>query len=273
MPNLDEGKTGKAIGLPFGLALLRGLPLPRKLGLLERIYGGSLAARAIAWVSTANGVLWKLDLRDSSERWIVYGDYEGSVQMDWVRGWLVKGGIVVDSGANIGQMCLYFGPLGAEVHAFEPLPEAADWLEECLGNYPDWKVSLIRSGLSLRKQKIEVQVAGAKSTARMDWYKGKQLRKLDISVISLDDYLEESRIDSVRLWKLDVEGHEPDALEGARKALSNRKIDAVLVEISDDRVASVLKEFGYTINRIEKAGLVPDDDPHARGNRVALPSL
>ena len=72
-----------SIHLPARLQLLRSLPLPHKLGVLERLYG--------------------------------------------------------HSGANIGQMALYLAPLpGVELFAIEPLPSAADWLEECLAPFPDW---------------------------------------------------------------------------------------------------------------------------------------
>ncbi len=54
-----------SISLPATLRLLRGLPLPRKLGLLEKFYGKELAALGIATVSCANGHVWILDLGSS----------------------------------------------------------------------------------------------------------------------------------------------------------------------------------------------------------------
>jgi len=52
--------------LPFGLAFLRALPLPRKLGFLERIYGQKLSSLGVATVSLSNGFVWKLDLYGSN---------------------------------------------------------------------------------------------------------------------------------------------------------------------------------------------------------------
>ena len=52
------------ISLPWTLCLLRGLPLPRKLGLLEKLYGNDLAAYGITTVSCANGHVWTLDFRE-----------------------------------------------------------------------------------------------------------------------------------------------------------------------------------------------------------------
>ncbi len=69
------------ISIPSSLCLLRGLPLPRKLGLLEKFYGKALTAPGITTVCCASGHVWILDLREVTHRWLVYGDYEGPHQM------------------------------------------------------------------------------------------------------------------------------------------------------------------------------------------------
>lgn len=94
--------------LPWLLRFLRRLPIPRKLGVLERFFGNSIKGLGVCWAETAEGLLWKLNLADPCDRWMVFGDYEGAVQMRWIRRWLVCGGDVVDSGTNIGQMLMYF---------------------------------------------------------------------------------------------------------------------------------------------------------------------
>src|SRR5205085_8555727 len=99
--------------------------------------------------TTAANVSWKLDLANATHRWIVYGQYEGGAFLNWARKFLPGDGVVVDSGANIGQMLIYlaqFVPQG-KVLAFEPCRESADWLEECLKVHPEFPVELIRLGL------------------------------------------------------------------------------------------------------------------------------
>jgi FkbM family methyltransferase len=262
----------KEYRLPIQLRVLRKLPLPRKLGLLERLFGKDLAPNGICWVSTANGVKWKLDLSDSTQRWIVYGDYEGPVQMNWIRNWLSKGGNVIDSGANIGQMCLYMAPLpNVRVFCFEPLPEAYEWTKKCLSCYPDWNVSLNQFGLSDQRTMITVQVWGSRTTARMDWYVGRNYKKVDIKVISLDEFASNSKIDTIRLWKLDVEGHESAALRGAKQLLERKQIEAILVEISSDDIVPFLFDLGYSVFEIgDKGALLPIKAANVRGNYIAL---
>lgn len=261
---------------PIGLKTLRDIPFPHKLGILERLYGKTLFRKGICWAETSNRVLWKLDLREVTQRWIVYGDYEGPAQMQWLRRWLSGGGgVVIDSGANIGQMLLFLAPLPhVEIYAFEPLPDAANWLAECLDNYPDWKVKLIRQGLSRQQEEIAIQIDGARSTTRMDWYAGKGFPTSTITVTSLDEFLMEHNVKKVRLWKLDVEGHELQALQGAERHLRSYCIEAALIEDSgSDDVYAYLDDCGYSLYRISGEGfLVPfskTDGVH--GNILVLP--
>ena len=103
------------------------MEFPRKLGICERLFARSLSRYGVCWVRTAAGVPWKLDLTLSTHRWIVYGKYEGRPFLDWARQYLPRDGIIVDSGANIGQMLLYLAqcvPAG-KVPAFEPGAGAA----------------------------------------------------------------------------------------------------------------------------------------------------
>lgn len=267
----------KTLKLPLGLIILRKLTFPHKLGILERLYGMRLAKHDKCWVSASNNVTWKLDLNDPTHRWIVYGDYEGDVQMNWLRQWLKNGGVVVDSGANIGQMLLYMAPLpGVEVHACEPLPSALSWLKECLSNYPNWKVSVVNKGLSEIEKKLPIQVDGTKSTARMDWYIDKKNPSITIDVIPLDKYTSEHNIGRVRLWKLDVEGHELPALRGAERSLREKRIEAVLVEVSESTRYSViefLSTVGYETYSIRRQGKLTRCDIDSKGNEniLALP--
>lgn len=257
--------------LPFSLRLLRGLPIPRKLGLLERLYGARLASAGIRWVRAANGVLWKLDLSDVCHRWITYGSYEGPRQAAWVQSWLGNGGIVVDSGANIGEFVLgCAGIHGVVVLAFEPRLEAAEWLEQCVRHYPDWDVRVVRLGLSSKTGYMEIQLDGPRSTSRMDWYRGKSLPTDTVPVSRLDEYLEASGIERVRLWKLDVEGHESAALRGASRFLEEKRIDAILIEVGQrgKEVEEVLRQYGYRLYSFSTFGLRAGI-PHC-GNAVAF---
>lgn len=249
-PASPPGRDARAVKLPVGLGTLRRIGFPHKLGLLERFYGRALDNYGICWVTCANGVEWKLDLADPTQRWIVYGDYEGPAFLNWMRAWMEPGGVFVDSGANIGQMLLYIAPLpDVQVVAFEPLPEAKQWLQECVERYADeWHVTLVENGLSDQPTRVELQRSGPQSTMRTDWYGAKKLETVSVEVDTLDNQLERLGINHVRLWKLDVEGFELEALRGAESSLRRSLVDALVIEVclpNLSKVKSLLDRARY----------------------------
>ncbi len=75
----------KTIALPLTLRLLQGIDFQRKLGLCERLFALNISKHGICWANTAAGVPWKLDLRNATHRWIVYGKYEGASFLNWAK--------------------------------------------------------------------------------------------------------------------------------------------------------------------------------------------
>lgn len=239
------------VKLPLLLKLLQGVDFPRKLGVCARLFGNRLSTHGICWVDTAAGIPWKLDLRNRTHRWIVYGKYEGAAFLNWARAHLPSNGIVVDSGANIGQTLLYFGqwvPAG-RVFAFEPGTRSADWLEECLKANPQLPVELLRLALG-----AEPRSAFLREVGEADWHGGwNQISETagePVTIVRLDDVLAERGVDRVDLWKLDVEGTEVQALEGAADLLSRQRVAALSVELHGDNASPIqrlLDGFGYEL--------------------------
>jgi FkbM family methyltransferase len=241
--------------LPLGLRLLRRFRFPHKLGAIERLYGRQLSRNGIAWVKTAIGPVWKLDLRSGSHRWLVYGDYGGNAFLPWARGWLHGGGVVIDSGANIGQTALNFATLpGTQVFAFEPNVDSALWLEECVREQRGWSVEVIRQGLSSGPEQLCLVIPdfadehGAQATLHTEWYGARKRETVTILVDRLDTFIEDRNLAAIRLWKLDVEGWELNALMGAERALRRHAIDAIFVELhpdNTDAVRAFIRSCGY----------------------------
>ena len=122
-----------SIKLPATLNFIRRFEFPKKLGILERIYGRNLDSIGAGWVICSNGIVWKLDLKDPCHRWIVYGKYEGGAGIDLAMEKLKNGGVYIDSGANIGQWLLYIANLkGVKTIAFEPVKSERNWLAKCV---------------------------------------------------------------------------------------------------------------------------------------------
>ena len=263
--------------LPTSLTLLQRLKFPKKLGLLESIFGDRLRQYGVCWVKCANGISWKLNLADPCHRWIVYGKYEGGHGIDLAYSMLKNGGVYIDSGANIGQWMLYLSHIHTlKTLAFEPICSERLWLKECVDLQSEWNVEVLDCGLSDENTYLDIQVNGPRSTLQLDWYSTNNLERENIPVKKLDDLLHSRGVKDVTFWKLDVEGAELKALLGAKDYLQQQKIKCVYFEChpSDFReILSLFKLFNYRIYELIKNKLTPKSDDSITGTQdlVAMP--
>ena len=250
----------KTITLPLPLTWLQSFDFPHKLGICERLFGKVLTRQGICWVHTAAGITWKLDLSLIPHRWIVYGKYEGAPFLNWARKFLPPNGVVVDSGANIGQMLLYLAqwvPQG-KVLAFEPGTQQIDWLKECLVAHPTLPVELIQRGLGASATQLRLDSWGSGSMHGC-WARVSDTEGEPIEIVRLEDELALRCIEKVDLWKLDVEGYEIAALQGAETLIKEQRIRAIYAELTSSNaqgqaVIDYLKPFGYQCYFFEENG-------------------
>ncbi|MGI9316406.1 MAG: FkbM family methyltransferase, partial [bacterium] len=184
-------------------------------------------------------------------RWIVFGVYEGGEGIEFAQGRLKNGGVFVDSGANIGQWLLYLGEIEAlQTLAFEPVSSQRNWLIECIETQQNWEVVLFEYALGNKQDTQDIQCNGARSTFNMDWYAGKGLVKQRVQIRRLDQVLAEQQIDEVTLWKIDVEGTELQALQGATDYLKAKRIKTIYFECiptNFNRICELLHSYGYFV--------------------------
>lgn len=260
----------KTVSLPLPLVWLQPVDFPHKLGICERLFGKTLARQGICWVQTASGIPWKLDLRVVTHRWIVYGKYEGAAFLNWARGFLPVDGIVVDSGANIGQMLLYLAqwiPQG-KLLAFEPGQKQGDWLEECLVAHPTLPIELIRCGLGATRAQRYLASFGSESVYGC-WAHVSETEGEPIQIVCLENELAARDLERVDLWKLDVEGYEILAMQGAESLLKEQRIRAIYAELwslngQGQAIRNFLDHFGYQCYLFDSQGKLfkPSERPN-----------
>ena len=265
------------IKLPLLVRLIQRIEFPHKLGICERLFAKRLAAHGICWVRTAAGPAWKLDLTNSTHRWIVYGKYEGPGLFNWMKYNLPSNPTIIDSGANIGQMSLYFGsyfPSGF-VLAFEPGQYQAQWFSECLAKNPQLPVKLFRRGLGEAEQTMYLQLIGHACSHGSQNVVTNQPGDCPIETVRLAQVLAAERIDNVDLWKLDVEGSEVPALKGATDWLEDKKIRALWIETRGEnggRITNFMQEIGYRAFDLSSRGhATPVSQPNC-DNTLFLPN-
>lgn len=90
---------------------------------------------------------------------------------------------------------------------------------------------------------------------------GNPHRQFDVAASPIDDVLDRAGIDQVDLLKMDIEGAEGRALAGLRRALGDRRIKFLLLEVhpqylrdqgtSAERVVADLRGYGYRAWKID----------------------
>ena len=158
--------------------------------------------------------------------------------------------IFLDIGANVGNHTAALAQFFEEVIAFEPNPRTAKLLEANAMLFSN--VSVRPFGLSNKEECVQTSYqdhnVGAASVASGNKYKN----KVEFQLKVLDEQLTTEQMSTVSLIKLDVEGHEYEALQGMVRTL-NKSSPVVLFEINEPEIVNgttkakeLLYENGYT---------------------------
>lgn len=171
---------------------------------------------------------------------------------------LKKGDVFIDVGSNIGLMAIYasqkVGTTG-HIHSFEPEPKTYKILCENCDINKIKNITLNNIALGAKESKgiiysnLDIN-RGAASLVRRDGTKGNE-----ISISTLDNYLDSKRIPQVKLIKADIEGYEFEMLKGASKLLHSEYAPILCIEYSND-VQSVTEvsdvyDFVTSINKYQ----------------------
>jgi FkbM family methyltransferase len=159
--------------------------------------------------------------------------------------------VFVDVGANIGYYTLLAVRLGAsQVYAFEPQASTHELLSKNV--IINWMTSVVRcENLAVFSHTTDLEFFARKnypgnssigSTAPdqlAKWFDTAE--KLTLHAVSLDEYFLD-KPGKIQVMKVDVEGAEPAAFEGARRILSQNRDIKVLCEWSPDQMATAKQD-------------------------------
>lgn len=203
----------------------------------------------------------------------VYGRYEDrelGLLTRLIAG-LDRSKLVLDVGANIGNHTLFFVAEGFErIHAFEPNPRTVRLLQINTERHPE--VTVHAFGLSGQDATLEAVIpltnAGGASLDNDRQHAHESESERMVFELKRFDELLLAR-ETVGLVKIDVEGHEPQAVEGMIGML-RRDVPLVVCECnrktqraSADRLVALLRQIGYDhFVAIEpKSSVIPQSFP------------
>jgi len=179
---------------------------------------------------------------------------------------IVKPGMtVVDIGAHIGYFTRLLskavGP-GGRVFAFEPEPENFSLLYLNTKNRPN--VRPIQAATSDRSGTAFLHVVSGSTGCHS--LVGVSGIPLEVSAVSLDEFITKERVPSISVIKMDIEGAEPLALKGMSELLREGRC-ALVMEFNPEALRTggtapenflaSLEERGFAVSAILPRGLEP----------------
>jgi FkbM family methyltransferase len=189
--------------------------------------------RAMMQSYSVNGVRMDLDTGEAIQQQMALGAYEPT-ESAWVRRHLGPGSVFVDVGANFGWFTtLALSRVGRRGHvfAFEPSPVAFATLKRALGSHSN--VTLINAAVGREPGEITIYLPNSGPVHSPSVFAtAGDFRGQRVPLTSLDrcDALKEVPV--IDMVKIDVEGSEPDVVEGMRDLIAADRIRRVLCEFN-----------------------------------------
>jgi len=163
--------------------------------------------------------------------------------------------VFLDIGANIGVYSIIMASLPSVevIHAFEPTPTTCDELATNIGlNSNSSKIAVHRTALSDSAKSVTFGIvsefSGANSIIGTSIHKADQFTdRFEVACLPLDEVLtDQQKTFSI---KIDVEGHELQALAGARNLLTKNSAIIQIENYNPDDLSMVntLTGYGYRL--------------------------
>jgi FkbM family methyltransferase len=181
------------------------------------------------------------------------GDIHSNGELKLMQNYLPQSKVVLDVGANVGEWSKLALEINRniELHCFEPSHYTYQKLFE--NHFPP-NVICNNFGLSSVCQQANLLIfeegSGLNSLYRRDgledgYQLAAQTKSEVIELRTLDDYVEESGIDTIDFLKVDIEGHELDFFRGSRKMISQYRIKVLQFEYGGCNIdaRTLLKDY------------------------------
>lgn len=213
--------------------------------------------------TTLFGYKVRLDLSDLIQRNVYLGTYEPH-ESSLVRHSLRPGMTFIDVGANVGYYSLMAsavaGPSG-RVLVIEPNPDLCKCLKETIRDNRIRNIAVARAAMADQSGWADLFVPKQPENNTATMVPNNAGRPVRVRVLTLDEYLEQQQVATVDFLKIDVEGFEDKVLGGARSALRDKHIRAVLCEFNGCWLLSRGGTPQDCYNLIRSFGLRPLQQP------------
>jgi len=175
--------------------------------------------------------------------------------------------VIFDIGANEGNYSKKIMELNpnVELFAFEPHPKTFKKLQKVAGEF---SFNAFNVGVGDKNETLKIYDYKDKDgSTHASIYKGviEKIHKKEsiahkVTIIKLDDFTKEHKVNKIDLLKIDTEGNELNILMGATELIKNNKIDIIHFEFNEMNVFSrvFFKDFYELLTNYDFFRMLPD---------------
>jgi FkbM family methyltransferase len=146
--------------------------------------------------------------------------------------------VIFDVGANLGiySLCATAISPKARIYSFEPTPSLVSHLKQTLTYNKITQVEVIQNAVSCISGQASLNFCGGVEVGNegMNFVtlRARSPEAISIETITLDDFCSKRAIEQIDLLKIDIQGNEPAALDGAARLLDERRIRCIFTELN-----------------------------------------
>ncbi len=168
-------------------------------------------------------------------------DPERNGEYRFARSIIRDGMVVFDVGANVGDYSKYLLGLARQlkIHCFEPVVSTFASLQQTLKiSVEEGQVFLNCLALGERSGSAEMFVyhdnAGSNSFYFHDYHATLSKPQMEeVKLTTIDEYIKVNSVGRVALLKIDIEGHEVNAIQGAQESIREGRIACIQFEYNN----------------------------------------
>ena len=160
-----------------------------------------------------------------------------------------------DIGANTGQTAEKFARYfpDSDIYVFEPVKNSYQQLLQNIAHLDN--VKSFQCAMGAKEESVILY-----HRTNSEWNsinsavnkKENSTSSETVNVTTVDDFMQVQKIDRIHFLKSDTEGFEMEVVEGAKKALSDHKIDFIYIEVGFDIADKQHTYFGIVKTTLEK---------------------